>query len=191
MSFTVYFFCIVCFFFFLMIRRPPRSTLFPYTTLFRSPAPCWPPASASWTGWFLPPRTFPARAHVRQPRHGHRALRATLTRAHASLPRPCRRPGTPPGRAGRRAGGQPWRSGAARGRLGPDAQLREKDLHQAPTGQGGLEKVEADEESKQQPVAAVEIPERKAEDDEAPGDQTDPPFKRHSLAPLRRSPRRA
>src|SRR5215471_21171900 len=26
------------FFFFLMIRRPPRSTLFPYTTLFRSPA---------------------------------------------------------------------------------------------------------------------------------------------------------
>src|SRR2546422_8564227 len=27
---------IVAFFFFLMIRRPPRSTLFPYTTLFRS-----------------------------------------------------------------------------------------------------------------------------------------------------------
>src|SRR6266576_6409744 len=26
-------------FFFLMIRRPPRSTLFPYTTLFRSPRP--------------------------------------------------------------------------------------------------------------------------------------------------------
>src|SRR3712207_7934007 len=26
-----------CYFFFLMIRRPPRSTLFPYTTLFRSP----------------------------------------------------------------------------------------------------------------------------------------------------------
>src|SRR2546430_6603014 len=26
-----------------MIRRPPRSTLFPYTTLFRS----WPPSSAS------------------------------------------------------------------------------------------------------------------------------------------------
>src|SRR2546422_7327728 len=25
-----------CCFFFLMIRRPPRSTLFPYTTLFRS-----------------------------------------------------------------------------------------------------------------------------------------------------------
>src|SRR2546430_10467098 len=27
---------ITTFFFFLMIRRPPRSTLFPYTTLFRS-----------------------------------------------------------------------------------------------------------------------------------------------------------
>src|SRR2546422_10636160 len=34
------FFCLssihFVFFFFLMIRRPPRSTLFPYTTLFRS-----------------------------------------------------------------------------------------------------------------------------------------------------------
>src|SRR3712207_9077013 len=27
---------LLSFFFFLMIRRPPRSTLFPYTTLFRS-----------------------------------------------------------------------------------------------------------------------------------------------------------
>src|SRR5438477_12471364 len=27
-----------CLFFFLMLRRPPRSTLFPYTTLFRSRA---------------------------------------------------------------------------------------------------------------------------------------------------------
>src|SRR6266581_5906885 len=29
-------FLFTVFFFFLMIRRPPRSTLFPYTTLFRS-----------------------------------------------------------------------------------------------------------------------------------------------------------
>src|SRR5262249_59584315 len=29
----------LCPFFFLMIRRPPRSTLFPYTTLFRSLGP--------------------------------------------------------------------------------------------------------------------------------------------------------
>src|SRR6267378_5678857 len=31
-----YILCFSFFFFFLMIRRPPRSTLFPYTTLFRS-----------------------------------------------------------------------------------------------------------------------------------------------------------
>src|SRR6266513_5711348 len=37
------FFFVFFFFFFLMIRRPPRSTLFPYTTLFRSPGwCCWP-----------------------------------------------------------------------------------------------------------------------------------------------------
>src|SRR2546422_4088647 len=42
------------FFFFLMIRRPPRSTLFPYTTLFRSfqeSLPCEepnPPAGLTW-----------------------------------------------------------------------------------------------------------------------------------------------
>src|SRR2546430_3796987 len=34
--FFTYFYSIFLFFFFLMIRRPPRSTLFPYTTLFRS-----------------------------------------------------------------------------------------------------------------------------------------------------------
>src|SRR6202022_5079227 len=31
--------CLACILFFLMIRRPPRSTLFPYTTLFRSLIP--------------------------------------------------------------------------------------------------------------------------------------------------------
>src|SRR5258708_31436416 len=35
----LHYFC----FFFLMIRRPPRSTLFPYTTLFRSAYPKWKP----------------------------------------------------------------------------------------------------------------------------------------------------
>src|SRR6266581_7914586 len=30
---------VISWFFFLMIRRPPRSTLFPYTTLFRSRSP--------------------------------------------------------------------------------------------------------------------------------------------------------
>src|SRR5438876_12423455 len=38
MFYIILFLCILLFFslFFLMIRRPPRSTLFPYTTLFRS-----------------------------------------------------------------------------------------------------------------------------------------------------------
>src|SRR5205823_10248056 len=39
-------------FFFLMLRRPPRSTLFPYTTLFRSPMrqeqPGWKVVVARW-----------------------------------------------------------------------------------------------------------------------------------------------
>src|SRR2546421_948113 len=30
-----------------MIRRPPRSTLFPYTTLFRSPSS----AASAWASW--------------------------------------------------------------------------------------------------------------------------------------------
>src|SRR5687768_18062527 len=40
------------FFFFLMIRRPPRSTLFPYTTLFRSAGPARrrPPGRLSCSG---------------------------------------------------------------------------------------------------------------------------------------------
>src|SRR5437762_6880765 len=51
------FFYISLFFFFLMIRRPPRSTLFPYTTLFRSsrswsapgsPTSCSSPAPSTW-----------------------------------------------------------------------------------------------------------------------------------------------
>src|SRR2546422_5430406 len=62
------------FFFFLMIRRPPRSTLFPYTTLFRSyglctggagkrsrrwARPCWPgcPSRRRWTSTTTEPRS--------------------------------------------------------------------------------------------------------------------------------------
>src|SRR3712207_7187655 len=45
-----------------MIRRPPRSTLFPYTTLFRSLRPC-PLRRAGWTSPPPPPtpRTSPGR----------------------------------------------------------------------------------------------------------------------------------
>src|SRR3712207_9556880 len=61
--------CVVLHFFFLMIRRPPRATLFPYTTLFRSRrTPCGGPA--------LPRRARqgrlqrkPARAPLRRPSH--------------------------------------------------------------------------------------------------------------------------
>src|SRR5713226_10173872 len=44
-------------FFFLMIRRPPRSTLFPYTTLFRSSQP----RSATAGGSFAPTHVCSAR----------------------------------------------------------------------------------------------------------------------------------
>src|SRR3712207_7798990 len=72
------------FLFFLMIRRPPRSTLFPYTTLFRSPtAPasrppsacssrsCGPPAAArAWPATTSPPSpTRCAAASARSEEH--------------------------------------------------------------------------------------------------------------------------
>src|SRR4051794_41951265 len=49
------------FFFFLMIRRPPRSTLFPYTTLFRSAS-----ASASLTARRAA-RSWPSRSRSARP----------------------------------------------------------------------------------------------------------------------------
>src|SRR2546426_1976239 len=42
-----------------MIRRPPRSTLFPYTTLFRSTVSLTPSTSRNWS--ISPPGTTPAR----------------------------------------------------------------------------------------------------------------------------------
>src|SRR6266567_7700753 len=54
---------VVAGFFFLMIRRPPRSTLFPYTTLFRSeggssgtPATASPPGCRKAAAWRDRPR---------------------------------------------------------------------------------------------------------------------------------------
>src|SRR5256885_10141716 len=45
-------------FFFLMIRRPPRSTLFPYTTLFRSNTESgWPETVSSFRSSMLMTRT--------------------------------------------------------------------------------------------------------------------------------------
>src|SRR5438309_8885802 len=78
------FFCF--FFFFLMIRRPPRSTLFPYTTLFRS------------RGVAPPGRRIPARAGPSTSRRG------------SARPSP-----VPPARGARRDAGRAGSaSGAAR-----------------------------------------------------------------------------
>src|SRR3712207_8269588 len=66
-----------------MIRRPPRSTLFPYTTLFRSPSACAEPA--------LPPRAADRRHDARhRARHARRAL-ADLVFALQHLPHADRR----------------------------------------------------------------------------------------------------
>src|SRR5437773_5972836 len=43
------------FFFFLMLRRPPRSTLFPYTTLFRSLAQRVAATTAAYLALVAPP----------------------------------------------------------------------------------------------------------------------------------------
>src|SRR6266496_4807705 len=84
------------FFFFLMIRRPPRSTLFPYTTLFRScglcrssVAPClrvrlhgiseFPVASGGMRG-LLVPEPVVSRSHL-------------FRQVRADRPGACQRPG--------------------------------------------------------------------------------------------------
>src|SRR4030066_899996 len=56
------FICVYVSFFFLMIRRPPRSTLFPYTTLFRSPG------SGGWAEATIPVGYY-ARVRVRSEEH--------------------------------------------------------------------------------------------------------------------------
>src|SRR5258705_11069035 len=107
------------FFFFLMIRRPPRSTLFPYTTLFRSPAAAGPSLSPAPHRAADVDATALARAHLPRPgldagRQGHRVLRR-------------------PGRFLRRSLAGGWRDGAretpAR-EIDAKQQLREPALHQ-------------------------------------------------------------
>src|SRR3712207_8398076 len=48
--------------FFLMIRRPPRSTLFPYTTLFRSPLSIRSSPPSTCSSVLLPTPDAPTRA---------------------------------------------------------------------------------------------------------------------------------
>src|SRR6266550_4784180 len=66
-------------FFFLMIRRPPRSTLFPYTTLFRSRRPPRRPPSTTRAAIPLPP----GRGRRDCRRHGRRRDRKS-TRLNSS-----------------------------------------------------------------------------------------------------------
>src|SRR2546430_12282090 len=66
------------FFFFLMIRRPPRSTLFPYTTLFRS-SRGWFSSGPAIPAGSTPPGPSPSAVSVPSRRCGH------------SLPQPRRR----------------------------------------------------------------------------------------------------
>src|SRR6266496_4976030 len=70
-------FC-VYFFFFLMIRRPPRSTLFPYTTLFRSPERCpiWLFAPPAFARLRLAARIVSPRARSPSPRSIPRGRRS-------------------------------------------------------------------------------------------------------------------
>src|SRR3712207_6892889 len=84
-----------------MIRRPPRSTLFPYTTLFRSPVGTAPPcttlgvassrlAAPRRGGWHVGPRPhdpLARRPRRRQPRHDRRADRKStrLNSSHANI----------------------------------------------------------------------------------------------------------
>src|SRR2546429_2515706 len=73
------------FFFFLMIRRPPRSTLFPYTTLFRSQAA--ERLRLDYPGSSLRPRAdfWGARAHfdLKDDAHGCSLIRQALDGAGA------------------------------------------------------------------------------------------------------------
>src|SRR2546427_4735983 len=73
-------------FFFLMIRRPPRSTLFPYTTLFRSPR-CRgsrsPPRRRGRSGTDARSRGAPRRGRVRSPLSDRKSTR--LNSSHSQI----------------------------------------------------------------------------------------------------------
>src|SRR3989449_11580503 len=74
-------------FFFLMIRRPPRSTLFPYTTLFRSPTT---PEAAGRAPPYRSGRRPRDAALRRRPRPGPRGSRLRSGRASRTVRRSCR-----------------------------------------------------------------------------------------------------
>src|SRR2546422_5469753 len=63
-----------------MIRRPPRSTLFPYTTLFRSSTRSFPAAPASYAWSAKSALRAPCSAASRCPRPRRTAAAATARR---------------------------------------------------------------------------------------------------------------
>src|SRR5437870_10913415 len=78
-------------FFFSLIRRPPTSTLFPYTTLFRSRSTCRPRISAS----SRPPTAAASAARARSEEHtselqsrGHLVCRLLLEKKNTPLSAP-------------------------------------------------------------------------------------------------------
>src|SRR5438309_4275100 len=70
----------VCFFF-LMIRRPPRSTLFPYTTLFRSTTPAASPSAPP--AWPPGPQRAPTASACAPYREDRKSTR--LNSSHSSI----------------------------------------------------------------------------------------------------------
>src|SRR3712207_7011543 len=60
-------------FFFLMIRRPPRSTLFPYTTLFRSAGHATSGLVTAFVLAVVGSLLFAAQRRTEPPPHGHAA----------------------------------------------------------------------------------------------------------------------
>src|SRR6266404_9145959 len=82
----------IIFFFFLMIRRPPRSTLFPYTTLFRSHAAPAPRDSPPGSGTSSAPSRGSARhreaARRLAPEPDRRTRARAAPRARPSVPKP-------------------------------------------------------------------------------------------------------
>src|SRR5256714_492318 len=98
-----------------MIRRPPRSTLFPYTTLFRSRAE--EVAGPSRPGRGVGVGDTAAAGGARLLRGGGGGRAGASDRSGAILPQG----GWGPCRTGRRAMGAPSRSPASRGSRAPEA----------------------------------------------------------------------
>src|SRR5258708_5830017 len=93
-------------FFFLMIRRPPRSTLFPYTTLFRSRlrhSEALPPRRERRPGTRARPlQRYGGQAPISPSRDRRPARRLALSRQTCPCSAPAPRPGSRPAPSGRK-----------------------------------------------------------------------------------------